>query len=291
MNELIAKAAGMIEALPFIQRFRNETIVVKFGGSLLDNEAACRQILQDLCFMEVVGLCPVLVHGGGKAISRHMRARNLEPVFLQGLRVTDEATMDCVEEAFNEEINPFLTDMIETLGCSATGIPGPSVLMAEPLTGTDPETGEAIDWGFVGQVARVETGPIRDFLCQQSIPVISPLGKGRDGHTYNINADDAAAAVAQAMKARKLVYLSDVPGLMRDPSSPASIISHIGQGEISRLIQEGVVQGGMIPKLQSAAQSLGAGVNKVHIIDATLPHSLLLELFTEEGVGTEIVHE
>ena len=289
MQQHIAKAAALIEALPFIHRFRGETVVIKMGGSLLDDTEHCRKILQDACFMEVVGLRPVIVHGGGKVISRRMAERNLEPQFVQGLRVTDHAAIDCVEAALNEEVNPHLVGMITDAGYSATGIRGTDLLTARRLLGTNADTGATIDWGYVGEVTAVDTRPVTDALGRQSIPVITPLGRGPDGHPYNINADDAAAALAQALQARKLVYLSNIPGLLRDPTDRSTLITHVEQRDIETLIADGVVTGGMIPKLTSAAQTLAAGVNKVHIIDAGLTHSLLLELFTNDGVGTEIV--
>jgi acetylglutamate kinase len=289
MEELIAKAAGMIEALPFIQRFRNETVVVKFGGSILDDEAACAGILQDVSFMEVVGLRPVLVHGGGKAISRRMAELNLEPNFLQGLRVTDAETMEVVENSLNREVNANLVKQLRSMGCRSMGIYGQTILTASRRTGTDPDSGETLDWGYVGEVTCVDTAPILECTSGQTVPVITPLGRGADGHTYNINADEAAAAIAAGLPARKLVYLSDVPGLLRDPGDSSTLISHVSSGDVEQLVRDGVIGGGMIPKIRSAVQTLEAGVNKVHIVDAGMRHSLLLELFTEKGVGTEIV--
>jgi acetylglutamate kinase len=289
MRQAIEKASGMIEALPFIQRFRNETVVVKFGGSILEDEEACRSILQDICFMEVVGLRPVVVHGGGKLISRRMEEAQLAPVFRHGLRVTDGATMAVVEAALNGEVNPHLVRIVESMDCRARGIRGQEVLTAVRRVGTDPESGAALDWGLVGEVTGVETAPLLASLAAQQVPLMTPLGRGEDGAVYNINADDAAAAVARALRARKLVYLSDVPGLLADPADPATIIAHIEAAEAEDLIARGVIRGGMIPKIRSAVETTRAGVNKVHIIDSSLPHSLLLELFTEEGVGTEIV--
>jgi len=289
MEELIAKAAGMIEALPFIQRFRNETVVVKFGGSILDDEAACASILQDVSFMEVVGLRPVLVHGGGKTISRGMAALNLEPTFVQGLRVTDAATMEVVENSLNREVNAHLVKQLRSMGCRSMGIYGQTILTASRRTGTDPDSGEPLDWGYVGEVMCVDTAPILECTSSQTVPVITPLGLGADGHIYNINADEAAAAIAAGLPARKLVYLSDVPGLLKDPRDPSSLISHVNAGDVEQLVGDGIIGGGMIPKIRSAVKTIEAGVNKVHIVDAGMCHSLLLELFTEQGVGTEIV--
>lgn len=289
MRQAIEKAAGMIEALPFIQRFRNETVVVKFGGSILEDETACRSILQDICFMEVVGLRPAVVHGGGKLISRRMEEARLTPVFHHGLRVTDEAAMAVVDAALNEEVNPHLCAMVESMNCAARGIRGQDVLTAKKRIGTDPDTGEPMNWGLVGEVVGVAAAALVEALDAQAVPLMTPIGRGEDGTLYNINADDAAAALARAIGARKLVYLSDVPGLLEDPEDPESIIPHVEAAEAEALIARGVIRGGMIPKIRSAVETTRAGVNKVHIVDSSQPHSLLLELFTEKGVGTEIV--
>ena len=289
MEQIIAKAAGMIEALPFIQRFRNETVVVKFGGSILDNEAACRSILQDVAFMEVVGLRPVVVHGGGRTISRRMEEAQRTPVFVHGLRVTDHDAMEVVEQALNHEVNPHLVAVIESLGCGARGIFGNHILHVVRQAATDPDTGAPVDLGYVGKADSVDTAPIRACHDAQAVPVVTPLGCGEDGHTYNVNADEAAAAVARALPARKLVYLSDVPGLLGNPEDPRTLIPHVEAEGVEAMIGQGVIRGGMIPKMRSAVETIRAGVNKVHIIDSSMRHSLLLELFTERGVGTEIV--
>ena len=289
MNEIIQKATSMIEALPFIQRFRGETVVVKFGGSLMEDERACRGILQDVAFMEVVGLRPVVVHGGGKAISKAMEERALQPVFVHGLRATDETAIRVVEDVLNHQVNPRMVSIIASHGCRAQGIYGQDVLTAVRHEVADPETGAPLDLGFVGDVESVDPDPMLQCLDRQTVPVVTPVGRGKDGHLYNINADRAAAAVACALQARKLVFLSDVPGLLRDPGDPASLISHVVWSDMDDLIATGVIRGGMIPKITSAVQTIQTGVNKVHIIDSSMPHSLLLELFTEEGVGTEIV--
>ena len=248
MEQIIQKAAGMVEALPFIQQFRNETVVVKFGGSIMDDEDACRSILQDVAFMEVVGLRPVVVHGGGKTISRCMQELDLEPRFHHGLRVTDEASMAVVEEALNSRVNPAMVAMVAGFSCRAIGVHGQDILTAVRHTAVDPETGQEMDWGYVGEVADVDTGPIQSALDAQSVPVITPIGRGRDGKLYNINADEAAAAIARALKARKLVFLSDVPGVLADPGDAGSIISHIETGNVEHMIRDGILSGGMIPK-------------------------------------------
>lgn len=289
MQEIIEKAKVLIEALPYIQQFRDETVVVKFGGSMMDDEAACRSILQDLAFMEVVGLRPVVVHGGGKAISRKMQETGLEPTFLHGHRVTDEASVAVVEQVLNHEVNPQMVTWIEAFGCRAHGVYGESIVTAERRMGTDPETGEAVDWGYVGEPTDIDIEPIEAFLNSKMVPVVTPLGRGEDGKIYNINADVVAAAMARALGARKLVFLSDVPGLLEDPQDVTTRISHVEAADVEGLKDRGVISGGMLPKIGASVDALQAGVRKVHFIDSAMPHSLLLELFTEKGVGTEIV--
>ena len=289
MQEVIEKARVLIEALPYIQRFRGQEVVVKFGGSIMEHEESVRAILKDIAFMECVGLRPVIVHGGGKAISARFRERGLATTFLQGLRVTDEAAAAVVEEVLNREVNPRLVEMLQACECKARGIHGEDILRAVRREGRDPETGEPMDWGYVGEVDGVDAEPVAAFCGSEMVPVITPLGRGPDGRIYNINADDAAAAVAIALRARKLVFLSDVPGLLENPDDPSTVISTVHRREVDPLIRRGVVAGGMQPKLLGCVRALEAGVGKVHLIDAAMPHSLLLELFTDRGVGTEIV--
>lgn len=278
----------LIEALPFIQQFRGETVVVKFGGSIMENEAGYSRILQDIAFMECVGLRPVVVHGGGKAISRAMKAHQIAPSFVQGLRVTDEETIRVVERVLNHEVNPHLVDIVRQCHGKARGIHGEDIIQVEKMEGSDPETGAPIDWGFVGRVVQVDIEPVEAFLNSGMVPVITPLGKGPDNLLYNINADDAATAVACALNARKLVFLTDVPGLLRDPEDKSSLISSLHLGEVDELIRRGVISGGMLPKINGMVDAVKAGIKKAHIIDSSMPHSLLLELFTSAGVGTEI---
>ena len=289
MQEMIQKANVLIEALPYMQKFRGEIVVVKVGGSTMEEKAGTEKVLTDIAFMACVGLRPVLVHGGGKAISKAMKEKGLTPRFVKGLRVTDEASADVVEQVLNREVNPDLVQTLETLGCTARGIHGEDILGVVKHTERDAETGETLDWGYVGDVTEVDDDPILAYLHSHIVPVITPLGWGPDDKVYNINADDAASAIAQTLKARKLVYLSDVPGLLRDPKDKSTLISTLKFAEVDTLIERGVISGGMIPKVQGAVKAIKAGVRKVHFIDAALPHSLLLELFTDKGVGTEIV--
>ncbi|MDF7801490.1 acetylglutamate kinase [Pontiellaceae bacterium B1224] len=288
MDKFIEKAAVLTEALPFIQQFRGETVVVKLGGSIMESEEGYSRIMQDIAFMECIGMCPVVVHGGGKAISRSMKEADIAPNFVHGLRVTDEATIHVVEKVLNREVNPHLVEIIQQYHGKARGIHGEDILHVEKMEGHDPVTEDALDWGYVGKVISVDTEPIMAYLKSEIVPVITPLGKGPDGHLYNINADDAATAVAVALKARKLVFLTDVPGLLLDPEDKTSIISSLHLSEVDELIERGVIAGGMLPKINGMVGAVKSGIKKAHIIDSSMPHSLLLELFTSAGVGTEI---
>lgn len=289
MQQVIEKAAVLLEALPYIQRFRGEAVVVKFGGSIMDDEDGVRAILHDIAFMACVGLRPVIVHGGGRAISQRMQAAGLKPEFRKGLRVTDESAIRIVEEVLNGEINPHLVQILKGFGCRARGIHGEDILHVRRHVERDPQTGAEIDWGYVGDVEEVDVEVIRAYLDAGLTPVITPLGRGPDRQIYNINADEAASAIARALRARKLVFLTDVPGLLRDPDDPNTLISSVRVDEVEELIARGIIRGGMVPKIAGAVQAARAGVAKTHIIDAGLRHSLLLELFTTQGVGTEIV--
>lgn len=289
MKKMIAKAEVLIEALPYIQRFRGETVIVKFGGSAMEDRKCVESVLQDVAFMECVGLRPVVVHGGGKAINAQMKEAGLKSNFVQGLRVTDEASMRIVEHVLNQEVNPDLVTSLEGFGCKARGIHGEDILQVKKLQRQDAGSGQMLDWGYVGEVTGLDVEPIKAFLQADITPVITPLGHGPERHIYNINADEAAAAIAERLQARKLVFLSDVPGLLSKLDDPTSLISTLRMNEVEDLIARGVISGGMLPKIGGALKAIKAGVRKVHIIDAALPHSLLLELFTDKGVGTEIV--
>ena len=255
----------------------------------MEEKAGTESVLKDIAFMACVGLRPVVVHGGGKAISKRMQEKGLPANFVKGLRVTDAPSMDVVEQVLNREVNPDLVQTLEKIGCTARGIHGEDILRVVKHTEKDEKTGESLDWGYVGDVVEVDDDPILAYLHSHIVPVITPLGYGDDDHVYNINADDAASAIAQALKARKLVYLSDVPGLLKDPKDRSSLISTLKVSEVDSLIEKGVISGGMIPKVQGSVRAIKAGVRKVHFIGADIPHSLLLELFTDKGVGTEIV--
>ena len=290
MQSVIEKASVLIEALPYIQRFRGETVVVKFGGSIMDDNTGISNILKDVAFMECVGLRPVIVHGGGKAISRQMKKQGMKSSFLKGLRITDAETIGIVEQVLNHKVNPHLVDILQGFNCRARGMHGDDILQVKRHTEKDSETGKTLDWGYVGDVVKVDTAPVEAFLRGGITPVITPLGRGEDRCIFNVNADDAAAALARELKARKLVFLSDVPGLLADPTDMESRISTVKMKEVESLIKRKVISGGMLPKITGAVNALKEGVRKTHIIDSGMPHSLLLELFTDKGVGTEIIH-
>jgi acetylglutamate kinase len=289
MQEATRKAAVLIEALPYIQDFRGSTVVVKFGGSAMEDPERVSRVLADVAFMECVGMRTVVVHGGGKAISRSMLDRGIESRFLEGLRVTCEKSIEVVRDVLNGEVNPALVDGLIARRARAESLFGERIFHVTRKQGAHPTTGEVLDWGFVGEPGEVDTGPIEQLTANNIIPVITPIGIGPDGMPHNINADVAAAAVAKALHARKLVFLSDVPGLLRDPADAESLIGTLRIAEVRELIANGTISGGMLPKIESSIAALEAGVRKVHMIDGRMAHSLLLEIFTDRGVGTEII--
>lgn len=289
MHDAALRAETLIEALPFIQKFRGQTFVIKYGGSAMENEDAVERLLRDVVFLEAVGINPVLVHGGGKAISARMREAGLTARFVNGLRVTDEQSVQIVEEVLDRVVNPRLVRTIGEFGGRARGFSGRDVLSADKLPPVDNGKGGTEDIGYVGRVTSVETVAMEQVLHEERVPVISPVAKAPDGHTLNVNADEAAAAIAGALRAAKLIFLSDVPGLMRDRENPESLIPSVHAEQVETLIRQKVIEGGMIPKVQGAVAALRQGVQKTHMIDGRLPHALLLEIFTNEGVGTEIV--
>jgi len=291
MQKIIEKAGVLIEAMPYIQAFRGETVVIKFGGSAMEDKACHDGILTDTAFLECIGLRPIIVHGGGKAISRRLAEASLPSTFVNGLRVTDAAAMRMVTEVLNHEVNVEIVETLIARGARAAGIQGPSILRAEKTFSIDKATGQPVDIGFVGKITGVDPAPIAACLAAGMIPVITPLARGADGAIYNINADESAAAIARAVRARKLVFLSDVPGLLRDQHDPASVMSTLKRNAVETLIREGVIAGGMLPKIRGALDALAAGVRKVHVVDGRMPHSLLLEILTDQGIGTEIIQD
>ncbi len=290
MEEAIAKADTLIEAMGWIRRFRDKTTVIKLGGSLMDDAEAMRHILLDVIFMETVGMRPVIVHGGGAAIDRAMAAANITPKKILGRRVTDAETLAIVEKTLAGEINESLTEEIERLGGRAMNLNFNTtpVLFGEKLL-LDGEGGEKIDLGFVGHVTRVDREVIERLTYTAQIPVIPSMCIDAAGQKYNVNADTAAMAVAESLGAEKLVFLSDVNGVRRDKKDPSTVIPSLTADEAVELIRSGVIDSGMIPKIEACLGTLKRGVGKVHIIDGKLRHSLLLEVYTTQGVGTEIL--
>jgi acetylglutamate kinase len=289
MQTIIRKANVLIEALHWIRQFRNRITVIKLGGSVMEDERALTHLLLDVVFMESVGVRPVLVHGGGAAISRAMSAAGIQPHFIQGRRYTDEASLAIVERVLAGDINENLVEQIEQLGgcAKALNFRTQNVLFGEKTCLE--HNGERVDLGFVGRVTRVDSPVIHELCEKDVVPVIPSMCVGNDGQKLNVNADTAATAVAQALGAEKLVFLSDVNGVRRDKNDPESLIHSLTAKEAHELIASGAVEAGMIPKVQACLETLENGVRKIHIIDGRLRHSLLLEVFTVEGVGTEIV--
>ncbi len=285
----IEKANSLIEALPYLQAFRGKTFLIKMGGSAMEDPDLVAKVMRDIVFLEVAGINPVVVHGGGKAISAAMEKAGLEARFVGGFRVTTDEAIDIVARVLSEEINPGLVRMIRDFGGKAVGIPGNNVFFGEKIKGTD-AAGNKVDIGRVGEVVGCQMTHM-DAVSQAGIvPVISPLAAElATGRPLNINADLAAAALAKELRVSKLVYLSDVPGLLSDPKDPSSLIKSVTCAEADALIADGTISGGMIPKIRSAVDALHAGVRKVHFVDGRLPHALLLEIFTDGGVGTEVI--
>jgi len=292
MQALIDKAATLMEALPYLQQFRSQTFVVKYGGSFMDSPdpEVRNSVARDVVFLETVGINPVVVHGGGKAITRALKESGEKTEFIQGQRRTSEETVQVVERVLSREVNPDIVDRINKLGGKARGFSGADIFTCRKKLLKTPE-GEELDVGFVGEVTGANLDPIRQCIWRSVTPVISPTAKGEDGQIYNCNADVAAAQMAIALKARRLFFMSDVPGLLQDPKDPGSLISHLRVDEVDALKQSGVIDLGMIPKVDSATEAVRAGVNKVAFIDGRLQHAVLLEIFTDKGVGTEVVLE
>ena len=288
-NHAMARAEVLTEALPYIQKFRDDIVVIKFGGSAMENPELTRRTMRDIVLLEATGMKPVVVHGGGKAITARLKELNIETKFINGLRVTCEKAIAVVDDVLHNTTNRQLVDGIREAGGKGCQISGKKMLRAERLVSRDKETGAELDIGFVGKVVAVDVNPILDALKYGFIPVIAPLAMDFYGQVYNINADMAACDIARSLKARKLVFLSDVPGILRDPHDEKSLISSIRTSEVEGLIAEGVLSGGMLPKIRSSVAALEAGTSEVQMIDGRVPHSLLLEIFTDKGIGTEIV--
>ena len=286
MKELIGKADVLIEALPYIQKFRNSIMVVKFGGSAMEDPGLVESTMRDVVLLEAIGIRPIVVHGGGKAISAELRKQDIPVRFVNGLRYTCEKTIKIVDDVLHNQVNAALGN---ENGGKMIGLSGKGILHAVRTKSVDPVTCERQDVGFVGEISAVNVAPIMEALEAGLTPVVTPLGVGIDGQVYNINADIAACKIAEAIHARKLVFLSDVPGVLADCENPDSVIPTIRTDEIDGLVLRKVLSGGMLPKIKSCVEALNSGINKVHLIDGRINHTLLLEIFTDHGVGTQIV--
>ncbi len=282
------RAESLIEALPYIQKFRGQTFVIKYGGAAMEDDQIVERFLRDVVFLEAVGINPVLVHGGGKAITARMRDAGQKAQFVNGLRATDAQAITIVEEILDQEINPKIVENIIKYGGQALGFSGRNIFTATRLGPQRNDGGEEIDIGFVGEASHIHIKEIRAAINKEIVPVISPIGADETGTVLNINADIAAAALSSSLKASKLIYVSDVPGIMRNPAEKDSLIPSVSSDQIDQLIKQKIIAGGMIPKVQSATAALKNGVEKIHMIGGQTHHCLLLEIFTDSGIGTEI---
>ena len=285
-QKYLEKAEVLIEALPYIQRFNRKVIVVKYGGSAMVDEELKRNVIKDVVLLKLVGFKPIIVHGGGKEISRWVGKVGKEAKFVNGLRVTDKETMEIAEMVLGK-VNKELVTLVESLGVKAIGISGKD----GGLLKVNKKLSQGQDIGYVGDIKEVNPAILNELLEKDFLPIVCPVGLGDDFATYNINADDAACAIARAMKAEKLAFLTDIEGVYRDPEDTSSLISELFVNEAKALIENGNVGGGMIPKLQNCIDAIESGVNRVHILDGRIQHCLLLEIFTNKGIGTAILGE
>ena len=290
MDEAIRKADVLIEALAWIRRFRGKHVVIKLGGSALEERDAVRSFLTDVIFLQSVGLRPILVHGGGKDIDKAMAAAGITPHKVQGRRYTDAETLEIVAKVLAGDICGGLVEEIRRQGGNAIGLSfrSQNCLIGKKLALPGPD-GEPIDLGFVGEVVDIDRGFLEDVCAAGMIPVVPSVALDSTGQMLNVNADTAAAAIARILKAEKLIFVSDVPGIFLDRKNPATLQSHLTAARCRELIRDGIIDAGMVPKVDAALEALGAGVGKVHIVDGRMPHSVMLEIYSDTGVGTEIV--
>ena len=286
MEKYLSKAEVLIEALPYIQRFNRKIIVVKYGGSAMVDEELKKRVIEDVTLLKLVGFKPIIVHGGGKEISNMVKRLGMEPKFINGLRVTDAETMEVAEMVLGK-VNKSLVQLVESLGVRAIGISGKD----GGLLTVEKKYSNGEDIGFVGEVTEVNADILYDLLEKDFLPIICPIGLDKDFQTYNINADDAACAIARAMKAEKLAFLTYIEGVYKDPKDPDTLISELVVSEAEKLMQEGYIGGGMLPKLHNCIDAIENGVSRVHILDGRIPHCLLLEIFTNKGIGTAILKD
>ena len=284
MKELLQKAEVLIEALPYIQRFNRKIIVVKYGGSAMVDEELKKHVIQDVTLLKLVGFKPIIVHGGGKEISKWVGKVGMEPVFINGLRKTDEATMEIAEMVLNK-VNKSLVTLVQELGVNAVGISGKD----GGLLKVEKKYSNGEDIGFVGEITEVNPQILYDLLEKDFLPIICPVGLDAEYNSYNINADDAACAIAKAVKAEKLAFLTDIEGVYKDPKDKDTLISELRVSEARELIGDGFIGGGMLPKLNNCIDAIENGVSRVHILDGRIAHCLLLEIFTNRGIGTAIL--
>lgn len=285
-EKYLEKAEVLVEALPYIRRFSGKIIVVKYGGSAMIDDELKTSVIEDVVLLKLVGFKPIIVHGGGKEISRWVDKVGMETKFIDGLRVTDEKTMELAEMVLGK-VNKDLVAKIQALGIKAAGISGQD----GGLLRVKKKLSDGQDIGFVGDVTKVDPKILKDLMEKDFLPVVFPIGIDEDGVSYNINADEAASAIATALKAEKLAYLSDVEGVRMDPKDPESVISELYTGEAKELIEQGVISGGMLPKIENCIDAINKGVSRVHIMDGRIPHGLLLEIFTNKGIGTAIIKD
>lgn len=286
MQKYLDKAEVLIEALPYIQRFNRKIIVVKYGGSAMVDETLKERVIQDVTLLKLVGFKPIIVHGGGKEISKWVGKVGMEPEFVNGLRVTDEETMELAEMVLGK-VNKSLVQLVESLGVRAIGISGKD----GKLLTVEKKYADGEDIGFVGDIKKVNGDILYDLLEKDFLPIVCPVGLDDEYQTYNINADDAACAIARAMKAEKLAFLTDIEGVYKDPDDPETLISELRVSEAEELMEQGYIGGGMLPKLQNCIDAIENGVSRVHILDGRIPHCLLLEIFTNKGIGTAILND
>ena len=284
MNELLKKAEVLIEALPYIQRFNRKIIVVKYGGSAMVDEELKQHVIQDVTLLKLVGFKPIIVHGGGKEISKWVGKVGMEPEFVNGLRKTDEATMEIAEMVLNK-VNKSLVKLVQELGVNAVGISGKD----GGLLKVEKKYSNGQDIGYVGEITEVNPKILYDLLEKDFLPIICPIGMDDNSDSYNINADDAACAIARAMHAEKLAFLTDIEGVYKDPKDPSTLISELTVEDAKNLITDGYIGGGMLPKLNNCIDAIENGVSRVHILDGRIAHCLLLEIFTNKGIGTAIL--
>ena len=287
MKELIEKAAVMLEALPYIRAFYDKTVIIKYGGSVLHDDTIRRGVLQDIVFMNYVGMQPIIVHGGGPYINERLKKMGKEVQFVEGYRVTDEDTMAVVEEELTE-VNKEIVRELVALGSTAISLSGKDDHLIMTKKHGDIN---GMDIGYVGEVTKINGEVLEKLVTSDIIPVISPVGIGKDGNAYNVNADNAAAEIARDVGALKFVLLTDVDGILKDRNDAKTLLSHVKSAEVEELINSGVVSGGMIPKIRACLRALERGGKKAHIINGKIPHALLLEIFTDQGIGTEIVRK